>query len=143
MIMNETTFLSSEGSRQYESITQMLRQVMADQSEIKDQLRNLTSMRDALAGSIKMDSLTLEIVLNVSDSTLYRWRASSPPNHLPHYKNENGSIYYLFEEVMKALRKGQLNARGFNRLQAIENMAKYRDEILNSKDGSSWLCNRH
>lgn len=143
MTMNEATSFPSEGSRQYESLTQMLRQVMADQSEIKSQLRNLTSMRDALSGAIQMDSLTLEIVLNVSDSTLYRWRTASPPNHLPHYKNENGSIYYNFEEVLKALRKGQLNARGFNRLQAIENMVKYRDEILNSKDGSSWLCNSH
>lgn len=121
----------------------MLRQVMADQSEIKDQLRNLTSMRDALAGSIQMDSLTLEIVLNVSDSTLYRWRTALPPNNLPHYKNENGSIYYNFDEVLKALRKGQLCARGFNRLQAIENMVKYRDDILNSKDGSSWIYNSY
>lgn len=79
MNMNEATSYLSEGSRQYESLTQMLRQVMADQSEIKTQIQNLTSMRDALAGSIQMDSLTLEIVLNVSDSTLYRWRQAPPP----------------------------------------------------------------
>ena len=139
MNMNEATSYLSEGSRQYESLTQMLRQVMADQSEIKTQIQNLTSMRDALAGSIQMDSLTLEIVLNVSDSTLYRSRQAPPPNCLPYYHRDNGSIYYLFDEVMKALRKGQLNARGFNRLKAIENMAKYRDDILNSKDGSAWL----
>lgn len=132
--MNEATFSPLDGSRQFESLTRMLRQVMADQSEIKDQLRNLTSMRDALAGSIQMDSLTLEIVLDVSDSTLYRWRQAPPPNCLPFYHRENGSIYYIFDEVLKALRKGQLNARGFNRLKAIENMAKYRDELLNSKD---------
>ena len=93
MNMNEATSYLSEGSRQYESLTQMLRQVMADQSEIKTQIQNLTSMRDALAGSIQMDSLTLEIVLNVSDSTLYRWRQAPPPHCLPYYHRDNGSIY--------------------------------------------------
>lgn len=129
--MNEVTnTYQSEGSRQYESLTRMLRQVMADQSEIKDQLRNLTTMRDAITGSIQMDSLTLEIVLDVSDSTLYRWRNNVPPNNLPYYHRDNGSIYYNFDEVLHALRKGQLNARGFNRLKAIENMGKYRNDIL-------------
>ena len=134
--MYENSYSTLDGSRQFENISRMMRQIMADQSEIKDQLRNLTSMRDALVGSIQMDSMTLEIVLDVSDSTLYRWRQAPPPNCLPFYHRDNGSIYYLFDEVLKALRRGQLNARGFNRLKAIENMAKYRDELLNSKNNA-------
>lgn len=128
-----------DGSRQYESLMRLMREVVDGQTAIKQQLDELTSARNALVGSIQMDSMTLQIVLDVSDSTLYRWRQSPPPNNLPYYHRENGSVYYLFDEVLKALRKGQLNARGFNRLKAIERMTAYRDDMLSGKGCGSWL----
>lgn len=103
-------------------------------------VRDLKVLRDTLVGNIHMDSLTLEEVLNVSDSTLYRWRISPPPYNLPYYTRENGSIYYDYDEVLKALRKGQLHARGFKRLEAIDNMIKYRAEVLQGTNGGSWFA---
>ena len=135
--MNETILSASGENRQYESIMRMLRQVLDRQDEIKDSISGLSARQKAIVGDIKLDSL--EVILEVSDSTLYRWRNAPAPNNLPHYIRDNGTIYYDFDEVLQSLRKGQLVARGFNRLKAIENMAKYRDDILNSKDGSAWL----
>ncbi len=139
LIMTETYNINSDGSRQYESIMRMLRQVIESQTEIKGIISDLKVMRDALVGNIHLDSMTLELVLDVSDSTLYRWRNSPPPNNLPYYVRDNGFIYYDFDEVLKALRKGQLVARGFNRMKAIDNMIKYRNDMLRAKDGGSWL----
>lgn len=137
--MNDVIMPTQDGNRQYECLMRMMRDVMDGQAAIKQQLDELTSTRDALVGSIQMDTMTLQIVLDVSDSTMYRWRQAPPPNCLPYYHRQNGSVYYLFDEVLKALRKGQLNARGFNRLKAIERMTAYRDDLLSGKGGGSWL----
>ena len=84
-------------------------QVLAEQQEeIKESIDEIKNMRHVIFGEIKLDSLTLEILLEVSDSTLYRWRAAAPPDNLPHYVRDNGSIYYDFDEVMQALRSGRL-----------------------------------
>ena len=40
--MYETSYSTLDGSRQFENLSRMMRQIMADQSEIKDQLRSLT-----------------------------------------------------------------------------------------------------
>lgn len=137
--MNEAVNIKSDYSRQYESVVRLLRQVLAQQAELKDSIGDLKVMRDALVRDINLDTLTLEIILEVSDSTLYRWRNAPAPNNLPYYMRENGTIYYDYDEVLKALRKGQLVARGFNRLRAIEKMEQYRDNIFHAKDGGSWL----
>ena len=137
-IMNETILSASGENRQYESIMRMLRQVLDRQDEIKDSISGLSARQKAIVGDIKLDSLSLEDILEVSDSTLYRWRNAPAPNNLPHYIRENGTIYYDFDEVLQSLRKGQLVARGFNRLKAIDNMEKYRDNILKSDNSGSW-----
>lgn len=128
------------GTQKYESIIRMLRQLLERQTETNKLVSDLKVMRDALVGNIQMDSLTLQIILDVSDSTLYRWRISPPPNNLPHYVRDNGSIYYDYDEVLTALRKGRLSARGFSRLDAIKKMIKYREDVLTAKGGSSWFA---
>jgi len=130
----------SGGTQHYESIIRMLRQVLERQAETNKMVSDLKVMRDALVGNIQMDSLTLQIILEVSDSTLYRWRIAPSPNNLPHYVRDNGSIYYDYDEVLTALRKGRLTARGFSRLDAIKRMLKYREDIITSKGGSSWFA---
>lgn len=128
------------GTQQYESIIRLLRQVLEQQTETNKMVGDLKVMRDALVGNIQMDSLTLQIILEVSDSTLYRWRIAESPHNLPYYVRDSGVIYYDYDEVLTALCKGQLTARGFSRLDAIKRMIKYRDEVLTSKGGSSWFA---
>lgn len=65
LIMTETYNINSDGSRQYESIMRMLRQVIESQTEIKGIISDLKVMRDALVGNIHLDSMTLELVLDV------------------------------------------------------------------------------
>ena len=70
--MNETILSASGENRQYESIMRMLRQVLDRQDEIKDSISGLSARQKAIVGDIKLDSLSLEVILEVSDSTLYR-----------------------------------------------------------------------
>lgn len=137
--MNEELNLRTDFTRQYESLTRMIRQVQESQEELKESVAELKIMRDKLVRNITLDNLTLEIILEVSYSTLYRWRNAAPPNNLPYYMRENGNIYYDFDEVLAALRRGHVNIRGFNRMKAIENMKEYRENILSSKGTGAWL----
>ncbi len=134
-----TTPLSTTFSeRQGEHIVKLLRELMQQMLELHNIVKDLKVMRDALVENIQLDSFSLEQILEVSDSTLYRWRNSPPPSCLPYYTRDNGSIYYNFDEVLKALRKGQLCARGFNRLRAIDNMIAYRDNLLRGGSPDGW-----
>ncbi len=131
---SSTTF----NERQGEHIVRLLREMMQQILELHTTVRDLKVMRDALVDNIQLDSFCLEQILEVSDSTLYRWRNAPPPNCLPYYTRDNGSIYYNFDEVLKALRKGQLCVRGFNRLRAIDNMIAYRDNLLRGGSPDGW-----
>ncbi len=128
-----------ELSHQIECVTRMLRQVLEQQTEMNESIKDLRVLRDALVRDIKLDNITLEAILEVSDSTLYRWRNAPAPNNLPYYMRDNGSIYYDFDEVMKAIRRGNFTARGFRRMKAIENMNDYRNNVLNTKGSGSWF----
>ncbi len=119
-----------------DNISRTLKNVQEQLAELNSNVGNLTVMRNALVNDIRLDNLTMEVVLEVSDSTLYRWRSS---RSIPFHSRDNGSIYYNYDEVLAALRKGELNARGFNRLHAIEKMIRYRENILHSKGNSSWF----
>lgn len=125
--------LNQDHSIKEDGIQATLIKVLEQQAEIKESIDEIKNMRHVIFGEIKLDTLTLEILLEVSDSTLYRWRAAAPPDNLPHYVRDNGSIYYDFDEVMQALRSGRLCAKGFDRMKAIENMKAYRQDNLTCK----------
>ncbi len=120
-----------------DNISRTLIDVQQQLSMLNDNVGNLTVLRNALVNDIQLDNLTMEVVLEVSDSTLYRWRST---RSIPFHIRENSTIYYVFEEVLVALRKGDLNARGFNRLHAIEKMIEYRENIIHSKGSGSWFA---
>ncbi len=125
-----------EGIEQSDNIVHVLHQMQQQLTQLNKSVDNLTLMRDTLVDEIQLDSLTLEVVLEVSDSTLYRWRTAGT---LPHHTRPNGTIFYCYNEVLQALRKGELCARGFYRLKAIEKMIQYRDDFLKTRGGSSWM----
>ncbi len=134
--MNEKENIFMNSTEQNPNIVHVLHQMQEQLTKLNQSVDNLTLMRDTLVDEIQLDSLTLEVVLEVSDSTLYRWRTAGS---LPHHTRVNGTIYYFYNEVLQALRKGDLCARGFYRLKAIEKMIQYRDDILKTRGGASWM----
>lgn len=94
-------------------------------------IQELKNRHETIMGQIWFDRKTLMKLLAVSQSTVYRWRRGEFGSELPYHVREDGTTYYVYDEVYAALRRGKLQAKGFDRILAIRNMEAYREGIMN------------
>ena len=94
-------------------------------------IQELKHRHETIMGQVWFDRKTLMRLLAVSQSTIYRWRRGEFGSELPYHVREDGTTYYVYDEVYSALRRGKLQAKGFDRILAIRNMEAYREGIVN------------
>lgn len=114
-------------SDEIRSIQENLKDIQGVLSEIHGFMRDLKKDYSPVDESISLDSSMLAMLLNVSPTTVYRWRAR---NELPYTILSSGACAYRFDEVYVAVKCGRLRARGFNRIEALRTLSVYRDGII-------------
>ena len=77
--------------------------------------------------SISLDSSMVTMLLNISQTTLYRWRDR---NEIPYTILSSGACSYRFDEVYLAVKCGRLRARNFDRIEALRTLTVYRDGVI-------------
>jgi hypothetical protein len=112
------------------SIEQSLHNIQEMLGEIHAFIKDMKNEYTQIDGTIEMDRHLLERLLNVSESTLYRWRHNRDDHNLPYLLRDDGSTYYLYNDVYVALKRGQLEAKGFDRIGAMQRMKLYHDGII-------------
>lgn len=95
--------------------------------EIHDYITELKRDYDKFVSDVRIDRVTLQELLGVSEATIGRWRTRGV---LPYYVNSSRASYYLFDEVYVAVKRGQLEARGFNRINALERLKVFKNGLL-------------
>ncbi len=110
-----------------ENINQAIIEIREMVSEVYAFMKEMKRDYDKVCGAIEIDRPTLERLLCVSESTLYRWRMARTP---PYHFHSDHSTYYLYDEVYVALKRGSLKAKSFNRIDAIQRMKMYKEGII-------------
>ncbi|MDL2213758.1 DNA-binding protein [Bacteroides sp. OttesenSCG-928-E20] len=110
-------------------INQSIQEIHKMISEVYVFMKDMKHDYDAIVGSIEMDRQTIGRLLGVSESTLYRWR-SAPNFTLPCHYHSDRSTYYVYDEVYIALKRGQLRAKGFDRIEAMQRMKMYKEGVI-------------
>jgi hypothetical protein len=95
-----------------ESLGQSLHNIQERLGEIHAFIKDMKNEYAQIDGTIEMDRHLMERLFNVSESTLYRWRHASEGHNLPYHLHDDGSTYYLFEDVYLALKKDKSWGRG-------------------------------
>lgn len=97
--------------------------------EIRDMMRDLSTYiqelraeREKILQGVVLSREQVMSLLNVSKSTLARWRQDGV---IPYKVLKNNTSVYLYDELYTALRRGDFAARGFNRTAAIQRMKEY------------------
>lgn len=92
--------------------------------EVFEFIQNVKRGYDEVIENIKLDNDTVKYLTGMSDTTIYRWRKNPEGENLPFYIG-NGSCYYLFKDLYRAVKAGHLQAKGFNRIQTLQRMKAY------------------
>lgn len=109
-----------ELSKSISEIKEMISELYAFMQQIKQD-------HDNICGVIELDRVTLERLLGVSESTIYRWRTAKV---VPYHLRSDHSTYYIYDEIYVALKRGLLNSKSFNRLEALQRMKMYKEGII-------------
>lgn len=96
-------------------------------SEVHGFMKDLKRDYKPIDESISLDSSMVAILLNISQTTLYRWRAR---NEIPYTVLSSGVCSYRFDEVYLAVKCGKLRARNFDRIEALRTLTVYRDGVI-------------
>lgn len=96
-------------------------------SEVHGFMKDLKRDYKPIDESISLDSSMVGMLLNISQTTLYRWRAR---NEIPYTVLSSGACSYRFDEVYLAVKCGKLRARNFDRIEALRTLTVYRDGVI-------------
>ena len=118
-----------------ESSDSPLHEIRDMMKEFLSYIHDLREERDRVVDGIILDREQMIAILDVSISTIARWRQNGM---LPYRVLQNNCTVYEYSEVYAALKRGDLNARGFNRMAALRRMknfydGKFRKDELNDE----------
>lgn len=97
--------------------------------ELKEIVRSYHEEKTLIANSIKLTTADLMELLEVSRSTLYRWRVSGA---LTYQILPDNTIVYSFDETLLAIKCGRVRAKGFRKLDAIKKLNAFKYGIIRS-----------
>ncbi|MDE7026276.1 MAG: DNA-binding protein [Paramuribaculum sp.] len=95
--------------------------------EIHDYITELKHDYDKYIADVQLDRRTLEMLLDVSEATIGRWRSSGV---LPYTVSSSRISYYRFEDVFVAVKRGQLKARTFDPVEALKRLKAFQNGLL-------------
>ena len=96
-------------------------------TEVYSFMKDLKRDYKSIDESISLDSSMVAMLLNISQTTLYRWRAR---NEIPYTILSSGACSYRFDEVFLTVKCGRLKARNFDRIEALRTLTVYRDGVI-------------
>lgn len=96
--------------------------------EVFSFIRAIKKGYDEIIENIKLDNATVEYLTAMSETTIYRWRKNPEGSNLPYYMG-NGACYYLFKDLYRAVKAGNLQAKNFNRMETLLRMRAYEKGI--------------
>lgn len=96
-------------------------------TEVHSFMKDLKRDYKPIDESISLDSSMVAMLLNISQTTLYRWRAR---NEIPYTILSSGACSYRFDEVFLTVKCGRLKARNFDRIEALRTLTVYRDGVI-------------
>lgn len=116
-----------ETENEFSVIQKNLTEMQEILSEVHGFMKDLKRDYKPIDESISLDSSMLAMLLNISQTTLYRWRAR---NEMPYTILSSGACSYRFDEVYLAVKCGRLRARNFDRIEALRTLTVYRDGVI-------------
>ncbi|MBR8766602.1 helix-turn-helix domain-containing protein [Porphyromonas levii] len=86
-----------------------------------------SSLLQEIDEELEMTSKDVMNVLNISKSTLYRWRKSQM---IPFRFTGNGDVRYPYKSVCNAIKSNRLTVVGLTSDDALRELNKYKDNII-------------
>ena len=105
-----------------DSIGQAIHEIRDMMRDLSSYIQELRSERDKVIEGIVLNREQVLEILNVSKSTLARWRQD---RMIPYKVLKNNCSVYLYDELFVALKRGDFSARGFDRTAAIRRMKEF------------------
>ena len=110
------------------SVGQAINEIRDIMRDISSFVKELRSERDKTIEGIVLNREQVLEILNVSKSTLARWRQD---RMIPYKVLKNNCSVYLYDELFVALKRGDFSARGFDRSAAIRRMKDFMTGRIN------------
>ncbi|MBS9768674.1 MAG: hypothetical protein KGV44_14220 [Flavobacteriaceae bacterium] len=105
-------------------------------SAIENYVKQTTALFCEIDEHLELSSREIRSCLQVSKSTLYRWRQEKI---IPFRYNESGRARYSFKGLVMATKSGQLTIRHTDKAEILEKLATLKEQIIQN---SLWESNK-
>ncbi len=126
--MKEQQIIKHSGDEQSQSPQEMISEIRDFVRELKRERDELRLQRDELIGSIKLSMDNMCKVFDVNKRTIYRWRQQ---DLVKYHITPKGHAYFIFEEVLIAVKKGQICARFCDTFDTVARLNVFLDAFIN------------
>ncbi len=94
---------------------------------IEKYVKSTTELFIELDDKLELTSREIMDTLNISKSTLYRWRKYKK---IPYRYEDSGNVLYSFKGLVLAIKKGDVQIRNINKPDLLTQLADFRENII-------------
>lgn len=107
--------------------SEVFQKLVAKLTDIENYVKRTTDLFIELEEHLELTSREIMDTLQVSKSTLYRWRQD---RIIPFHYDDSGNVLYSFKGLVLAIKSGQLNLRNTNKSELLTKLADFKETMI-------------
>lgn len=109
--------------------SEVFKKLLSQITDIENYVKRTTDLFTELEDKLELTSREIMDTLNVSKSTLYRWRKE---RIIPFRYEVSGNVLYSFKGLVLAIKSGELQIRNTSKPELLTKLADFKDNMIKS-----------